>query len=230
MKKILFMVCAVAVLMIPVTARSTTIQFNIDTLLTGTAPTSAAPWLTFTFTDQSSNKVRFTITSSLEVSSEFISNIVFNVDPSLTPSLINFTFVSSTGAFAIPTASDIKKSTPNAQSLSPADNFDIAINFKTANNQRFNNTDSITWDLTYGNPAITFNANSFNFFNTEDQAEYSGFYAVAMFQGIPIPGSTQTTSGKLGDKAETVPEPSTLLLLGAGLLGFGILGRRKFRG
>jgi len=28
----------------------------------------------------------------------------------------------------------------------------------------------------------------------------------------------------------TVPEPSTLLLLGAGLIGLGILGRRKYRG
>ena len=26
-----------------------------------------------------------------------------------------------------------------------------------------------------------------------------------------------------------VPEPSTLLLLGIGLIGFGILGRKKFR-
>ena len=34
------------------------------------------------------------------------------------------------------------------------------------------------------------------------------------------PPTTSTTA---------VPEPSTLLLLGAGLIGFGILGRRKFR-
>jgi hypothetical protein len=54
--------------------------------------------------------------------------------------------------------------------------------------------------------------------------------------------STNTTqsllvfnNGNNGDKfspkttSTTVPEPSTLLLLGAGLIGLGLLGRRKFR-
>ena len=34
---------------------------------------------------------------------------------------------------------------------------------------------------------------------------------------------------QLSKTLTSVPEPSTLLLLGAGLIGFGILGRRKFR-
>jgi hypothetical protein len=225
MKKVLFVVCVIAVLAIPVPGRS--LSFQIDTLLTGTAPTSAPGWLELTFTNAASGHVSFTITSSLEVSSEFISDVVFNVDPLLTPSLVNFGSppISKTGTFTNPT---ITKTTPNMQTLTPGVNFDIALAFKTANAQRFNGTDSITWDLTYGGPlplGVVFNADSFNFFNIDSNPEKSGFYFLAHFQGIP----TGQGSGKLGDKVNGVPEPSTLLLLGAGLVGFGILGRRKFR-
>jgi hypothetical protein len=218
MKKILFIVSAIAVLTIPTMGQSLT--FQIDTLLTGDTPTGSAPWLTLTFTDDGlpPNTVRFTVTSNLQSSSEFISKIVFNVDPLFTPRLINFDVFSKSGEFENP---GISKRSQDAQDLNPADNFDIALDFKTAEKKRFNLDDSISYTLSYLDPGgLTLSAESFNFFNTEKQEEYSGFYAVAMFQG---------SGGKLGDKVETVPEPSTLLLLGAGLVGLGILGRRKFR-
>jgi hypothetical protein len=225
MKKILFIVCAITVLMIPATGRS--LSFNIDTLLSGTAPQSAAPWLTLTFTDNGTNAVQLRIESSLEVSTEFIRAIVFNVDPSITLSALSFgTGIKTQGSFDPPTIAKAQ----DLQSINPAGGFDIALTgFATANNanKRFDSSDILTYNLTYLGSPGSFNANSFNFYNTDPQgqADFSGFYAVAMFQGIQAGDG----SGKWGDKVNGVPEPSTLLLLGAGLVGFGILGRRKFR-
>ena len=223
MKKILFILCVIAALLIPVTGQSLT--FNTDTLLTGSTPTSTSPWLTLTFSDAGDSAVRLDIASSLEVSSEFISNIVFNVDPSLTLSGLSFgTGIKTAGSFDLPT---IGKTAPNEQNITPARYFDIALEFSTANNanQRFDASDILTYSITYAGTG-SFDANSFEYFNIMSDPEKGGFYVLAHFQGIP----TGEGSGKLGDKVSGVPEPSTLLLLGAGLVGFGILGRRKFKG
>ncbi len=49
------------------------------------------------------------------------------------------------------------------------------------------------------------------------------FLTAAHIQGIPSTNGT-TKSGFV-----TVPEPSLFVLLGSGLLGIGLLGRKKFR-
>jgi hypothetical protein len=51
-------------------------------------------------------------------------------------------------------------------------------------------------------------------------ANYNWYFAYSPYvQGVP----------DYQDYLTPVPEPSTLLLLGAGLLGLGILGRKKFK-
>ena len=55
------------------------------------------------------------------------------------------------------------------------------------------------------------------------KADNNGTYSVAVLNLYDSKG------GLRQDQLVLVPEPSTLLLLGAGLLGLGLLGRRKFK-
>src|SRR3712207_6653448 len=84
-------------------AQGAMIVFNLDGFITGAAPTSPLPWLTLTFEDVGLGAVQLTVKSDLEVTSEFISEVVFNVDPSIDPTAVLFAFnpFLSVGSFTV---------------------------------------------------------------------------------------------------------------------------------
>lgn len=55
--------------------------------------------------------------------------------------------------------------------------------------------------------------------NADFDANPSGF--------VLVPDTTTNGGGGGGGQQTPIPEPSTMLLLGAGLVGLGIFGRRK---
>jgi hypothetical protein len=63
--------------------RTEALTLTFDTVFSGNTPNSTSPYLTATFTDAGANTVNVTLQGSLENSSEFFSDIEFNLDPNL---------------------------------------------------------------------------------------------------------------------------------------------------
>jgi hypothetical protein len=63
--------------------------YELEGLFNGMAPSSPAPWLTAEFITVTPGTVTLILTSSLEVSSEFIGQVGFNVKGGITPSTLS---------------------------------------------------------------------------------------------------------------------------------------------
>ena len=208
-----------------VAAKATLITYELGGVFSGASPTSPIPWLTASFNDNGgSGSVTLTLTAGLEVSSEFISQVVFNVAPAFDPS--DLTITQATGS---PTNTGIVNTNQDKQKVDgdAGKGFDVLINFPSANTgARFDNSDVLTFTITGSD--IT--ASSFAYLSTGSSPNY----VAAHVQGIPLDGGG-TTSGFVG----TVPIPPAVWLLGSGLLGLigirrrlvGIAnGKRKMKG
>lgn len=201
-----------------------TLTFTLNSVFNGSTPTSTSPWMTATFQNQGVG-VLLTLTSSLNVPSEFIDEVAFNVKPSITPSSI--TAMNTTPGDPIvmgvygPSGSGTMyhPDMQNAQVLNGSGNqhFDMMIKWTTANSDsgihRFNGTDVevFTFLLT----GLT--ENDFNYANA------NGYFIGAHVQGIP---------GGLSGAITAVPEPTTiiagaLLLMPFGASTFRILRRNR---
>jgi hypothetical protein len=72
----------------------------------GTPPAGAAPWLRATFDDKGkSGSVTLLFEALNLVDSEFVSNLYFNLDPTLDPTQLVFGSITKVGAFDDPTIS-----------------------------------------------------------------------------------------------------------------------------
>jgi hypothetical protein len=168
--------------------------YGLGSLFNGTAPTSPAPWLTVAFEDVAGG-VQVTITSSLEVSSEFFGQVGFNVMGGGIASLAPGSMEVLSGAFVLPTFGSGQMQGTGNKSYAILLDFD---NAPPAN--RFNGTiDAVRFLLTGVN--VTDN--------------FTGIPPVgiaAHVQGIPL-SDGGTTSG-----AVTTPIPAAAWLLGSGLI------------
>jgi hypothetical protein len=138
----------------------------------------------------------------------------------------------------------------NAHQATGNNFFDLMVGFATPNDSdspwnRFSGTDMFSFVLTCGGDpnCSSFNENSFNVLSSATTAPTSsstpgGFLIAADLQGLP--GSASTWIAGVGDSTTftgpppddppsnlNVPEPGTMVLIGAGLLGAGLLGRRR---
>jgi len=78
--------------------------FQLNTEFSGaTDPQGTAPWLTATFDDSfgGPNTVRLTISAANLVSSEFASELSFNLNPAFDPTDLTFSIVSNPTALAL---------------------------------------------------------------------------------------------------------------------------------
>ena len=200
-------------------AEAGSVSYTLNTSFNGGTPTSTPPWLTAKFEDGVANHVTLTLTAHLNVASEFISDVAFNLLGTITPSSLTYHQVSGKTA-------TVHAGAQNAQNLigggAAGQGFDVDLAFSTsgANNgaNRFKGTDIVVFDIS--GTGLTFA--DFEYTNTGGANAHVG----AHVQGIP---GTTGPSGAIKDGAGTVPEPSSIVLSSVGLALVGLAGvvRRK---
>ena len=204
----LFLICGLTV----GEGKATSVTYELSRVFNGSTPTSTSPWLTAVFDDSGGiGSVTLTLTPHLNVTGEFFRSVVFNVNPSITPSDL---IITSAASNSVKTEGIVNKK-QNEQDLTSLKGFDIMFEFATANKgNRFEGND---YSLIYTISLTGITANSFAFQNTGSAHLFVG----AKVQGIPA-----DKSGEIGSVAHA-PIPGAVWLLGSGLLG--LLGlRRKF--
>ncbi len=214
MKKTL-MIIAIATAMVVPKAKAT-LTFVLSDVINGSSPASTSPWLTAEFTDVVGG-VQLTLTSSLNVSDEFISRFGFNVRPDITPSLVTMTT-----DLNAPIAAQLLKTTQNDQKLNgnAVAGFDFLIKWNTSSGPgRLNGTDVDTFTFVFSGLTES----------DFDYATAAGVRVGAKVQGIPGGLSGEIGAYDKTDEIPVVPEPATIVAGALLLLPFGASTLRILR-
>jgi hypothetical protein len=197
------------------TAEAADILFPFAQVSTGKSQSATTPGIEATFQNVSPGTVRLTIANLDLGAKERLERLYFNLDPSLNPCELTFTYKDGTGDFCAPTIAvgAERFSTSNGR-------FDIQFAFRAGGRAGtcFGANDSVTYDLS-GIPDLT--AEDFDFASPK-AGESAGCFAAALVQGA---GTGHSTAWQEVTRVLPIPEPQPGALLAAALV-IGILARR----
>lgn len=250
MKKLLLLITLVAgVIAFALPGQATSIEFSLNTSFPGSDkpdPDGTGPWLTALFDDKDTlggGSVWLTLTASLgvhptdpEADPNKVGLWYFNLDPLLDSTELFFEVVDDgLYPYTAPAATSIN-SRNDKQKADGDGYYDIEFVFPASEGQSnpFDNLDSITYLISSTEEIL---ATSFNFPSSNGPSgKPSGegnWYTAAHIQSIStVPlGSTWIGDGDGGGGGGGggIPEPATILLLGSGLLGLAVSGKKRFK-
>jgi hypothetical protein len=195
-------------LLVGASASATTISFALNFEFSGgTPPEGVAPWTTITIDDAAdpggANSVRVTIANVGITDQEFVSEVLLNLAPTLDPTLLAFTAVSTSAVSSVAFSTGV-----DAFQADGDGKFDIRFGLPPPPGDfaaKFTAGETLVFDLTYGS---ALSATDFDFGSAPGGGQGT-FHAAAQVQGI---GPSDADSGWIGP----VPEPGLAWLLGLG--------------
>lgn len=187
----------------------------------GTQPSSPPPWVDMYFQDAGAGAVSLTISNVGLTATEKLTQLYVNLNPTLDPTSLIFTPVSSTAGVFVPTlANGAITEGVNAFKADGDGKYDVLLNFSTTPGDSFNGGEYVSYLIT----GITgLNAMDFYRFLSLPAGGHGPFFAAAHIQSISYgegSGWIAPSDSPSGVEEITVPEPaSASLLLLAGAVG-----------
>jgi hypothetical protein len=221
----------------PAATHATVITFDLGIEFSGaTAPAGTPPWLRATFDDAGGSG---SVTLTMELLASFTANNpdgkvfewYFNLDPAMDATTLGIAHVSGADAETVSTGIDAFHADGDGF-------YDILFEFANSGSTQLASAENLTSVYTITGTGLT--ADDFDFLSAPGPGNSPGPFLTAAHVG-GLPGNDDAgqpcddcASGWLTSNGTPppppridVPEPTTLLIFGAGLLGLAVIRRRR---